>query len=205
MSAAPATAASASDRARDPLGLKAPVLVLNRYYQPVRVTTARQAFELLFMGRAVALDDVYQSHDFGQWCELDVHEGCSCIGTTRGALRVPRLVVLATHSKTRRANARLTRDNVFRRDDYTCQYCGRRPGKRQLSLDHVVPKSRGGPARWDNLVTACADCNRRKGHKLPAECGMHPRNSPAEPRWSVVVCGDFDTRFAEWEPFLEAC
>lgn len=187
-------------------GLRAPVLILSRHYQPVRLSTARQAFELLFIGRAAALDENYQSYDFEGWSGLPVGEADESIGTIQGRLRVPRLVVLTTQQRTRPAAVPLTRRNVFLRDGFVCQYCSVRPPARDLSLDHVVPKSRGGGSTWDNLVTACRDCNRIKGHKLLVECGMVPTRKPARPRWSAVVHEWVAPRhFEEWEPFLMAC
>ena len=186
--------------------MRAPVLVLNRQYQPVRLINARQAFELLYIGRAVALDEAYQAHDFAGWAELPANPPAESVGTPRGPIRVPRLVVLGTHHRTRPASVPLTRRNVFLRDAFRCQYCGVRPPSRDLSLDHVVPRSRGGRSTWDNLVTACAECNRIKGHRLTSECGMHPKGSVGRPRWSRVVKEQIAPReFKEWEPFLVAC
>jgi 5-methylcytosine-specific restriction endonuclease McrA len=186
-------------------GIRAPVLVLNRFYQPVRLTTARHAFELLYMGRAAALDESYQTHDFEQWMTLAAEPPQEFIGTARGRLRIPRLVVLSTHHRTRPASVPLTRKNVFLRDESMCQYCGVRPPSRDLSLDHVVPKSRGGRSTWENLVTACGGCNRKKGQRLTIECGMIPRRIPARPRWSSVVHQEVaPRRFEEWDAFLVA-
>jgi 5-methylcytosine-specific restriction endonuclease McrA len=187
-------------------GLRAPVLVLNRHYQPVRLTTARQAFELLYMGRANALDENYVAYEFEVWADLPATEGYETIGTLRGPIRIPRLIVLVTHARTRPATVPLTRRNVFLRDGHTCQYCGTRPPSRDLSLDHVVPRSRGGRSTWENLVTACGPCNRLKGQSLPAECGMIPRRIASKPRWSTVIQEVVaPRRFAEWDPFLAAC
>lgn len=188
------------------VGLRAPVLILSRHYQPVRLSTARQAFELLFIGRAAALDGNYQSYDFEAWAGLPIGLDDESVGTTQGPLRVPRLIVLSTQHQTRPAMVPLTRRNVFLRDGFVCQYCESRLAVKDLSLDHVVPRSRGGGSTWDNLVTACRRCNRVKGHKLAAECGMEPVKKPARPRWSTVV-QDWvaPRRFEEWDPFLVAC
>lgn len=184
-------------------GLAAPVLVLNRSFVPVRVTTARMAFELLYQGRANAMDEAYELHDFWSWASLMPPEGHETIGTARGALRVPRLLVLAGYNRIPATILRLSRRNVYLRDNYTCQYCGEQPGVEALNLDHVIPRSRGGPGTWDNLVTSCKPCNLRKGRALPEECGMIPMNPPRSPRWSAAV--EFQTdarRFQEWDPFL---
>jgi len=186
-------------------GLRSPVLVLNRSFQPVRVTTARQAFEMLFQGRAHALDAVYEPHDFEAWAAVEPARAEEAIGTPRGALRIPRPLLLRTFNRVPRAPVRLSRRNVFLRDGHTCQYCGVRPPVRDLNLDHVVPRSRGGRSTWDNLVTSCRSCNLRKGGQMPDEFGTRPRKVPTRPRWSAAIQLELaPRRFAEWEPFLEA-
>jgi len=188
---------------RSSYGLRAPVLVLNRNYAPVRVTTARQAFEMLYQGRAHALAEGYEPCDFAMWCLIDAGPDHERIGTPGGWLRVPRLMLLCTYDRVPQAPVRLSRRNVFLRDGYRCQYCGEQPPTRDLNLDHVVPRSRGGRSTWDNLVTSCRPCNLRKGRALPAECGMEPALVPRRPRWSAAVQLEIaPRRFAEWEPFL---
>jgi 5-methylcytosine-specific restriction endonuclease McrA len=184
-------------------GLTAPVLVLNRSYAPVRVTTARQAFEMLYQGRAFALSEQYETHDFEEWASLEALEDHEHIGTPGGRLRVPRLVLLCTFDRVPRAPVRLSRRNVFLRDGYQCQYCAERPPVRELNLDHVIPRSRGGRSTWDNLVTSCRQCNLKKGRALPEECGMALLNEPTRPRWSAAVQLEAAPRwFKEWDPFL---
>lgn len=184
-------------------GLHAPVLVLNRHYTPVRVTTARQAFEMLYQGRAHALTEGYEPHDFEAWALLAPRPRDEHVGTPSGPLRVPRLVLLSTYDRVPQAPVRLSRRNVFLRDGYCCQYCGTRPPTRELNLDHVVPRSRGGGSTWENLVTSCRPCNLRKGRALPSECGMEPATPPRRPRWSAAIQLEIaPRRFDEWEPFL---
>lgn len=184
-------------------GLAAPVLVLNRSYAPVRVTTARQAFEMLYQGRAVVLGAEYEPHDFDQWASLGAGEHEEHVGTSCGRIRIPRLLLLSTYNRVPQAPVRLSRRNVFLRDSYQCQYCGGRPLLRDLNLDHVIPRSRGGRSTWENLVASCRECNLRKGRALPEECGMTPLSTPARPRWSAAVQLEAaPRRFAEWEPFL---
>ena len=186
-------------------GLSAPVLVLNRSFHPVRVTTARQAFEMLYVGRVHALDRGFHEHDFTQWAALVAREDDEVLGTPSGLVRVPRLVLLATYNRIPQVSLRLSRRNVYLRDGHRCQYCGRMPSVDGLNLDHVVPHSRGGTHSWDNLVTSCRECNLRKGGALPHECGMTPLSPPARPRWTAAVQLQAAPRsFPEWEPFLGA-
>ncbi len=186
-------------------GLEAPVLVLNRSFQPVRITTAFHAFALLYVGRARALDDAYEPRDFAEWSRLAPRSPEEAIGTPRGLLRVPRVVALSGYNRVPSAPLRLSRRNVLLRDGYTCQYCGARPAMRELNLDHVLPRSRGGRSSWDNLVTSCRTCNVKKGHALLEECGMTLSRPPRRPSWSMALhIAAPSSRFAEWEPFLDA-
>jgi 5-methylcytosine-specific restriction endonuclease McrA len=92
------------------------------------------------------------------------------------------------------------------RDTHQCQYCGRRPPVRDLNIDHVMPRSRGGGDSWENLVTACRSCNLRKGWKTPDEAKMYLLKNPTTPRWSTstqILLGA-PKPFEEWEPFLKA-
>lgn len=185
-------------------GLQSPVLVLNRSFQPVRITTARHGFTLLYLGRARAIDGRFEPADFEQWAAVPPKAGEDSIGTPRGAIRVPRVLVLSGYNRVPSAPLRLSRRNIFLRDGFSCQYCGARPPVRDLNLDHVMPRSRGGKSSWDNLVTSCRTCNVKKGYATPEECGMIPRSKPHRPNWSMALrMAAPSTRFAEWEPFLE--
>jgi 5-methylcytosine-specific restriction endonuclease McrA len=96
------------------------------------------------------------------------------------AMRLPSVIALKTYIPLARRPA-FTRFNVFLRDRFVCQYCGGPRPASELTFDHVVPRSRGGITTWDNVVTACCECNLRKGNKLPVESGLHPRRKPIEP------------------------
>jgi 5-methylcytosine-specific restriction endonuclease McrA len=184
-------------------GLRSPVLVLNRSYQPVRITDAKQGFSMLYLGRARALDASYEPYDFHSWAARPLAADDEAIGTPRGAIRIPRVLLLLEYKSVPRAPLRLSRRHVYMRDEFTCQYCGNRPGVKELNLDHVVPRSRGGRSTWENLVTSCRVCNLRKGWSTPDECGMRLRKMPVRPSWSMALqLAAQRRRFAEWEPFL---
>jgi 5-methylcytosine-specific restriction endonuclease McrA len=101
---------------------------------------------------------------------------------------------------------RLSRKNVMLRDAHQCQYCGRRPPVRDLNIDHVMPRSRGGADSWENLVTACRVCNLRKGWRTPDEAAMRLIRQPAPPRWTstMQILMGSPSPFEEWAPFLKA-
>jgi 5-methylcytosine-specific restriction endonuclease McrA len=186
--------------------LSLPVLVLNTHLVPVQVTTVKRAAVLLYAGVALALDDGGESHDFDLWRELPVRAKDDAIPIVGGELRVPRVVHLLRYDRTPRVSVRLTRRNLMFRDAHQCQYCGKRPPLRELNIDHVVPRSRGGDDSWENLVTACRPCNLRKGWKTPEEANMRLARRPFRPKWTMtaqILLGS-GSKFKEWEPFLSA-
>jgi 5-methylcytosine-specific restriction endonuclease McrA len=183
------------------------VLVVNRFFQPVQITSARRAFLLLYGGAALAIDDAGDLHDFSGWRELPVrHPVDDELSIVGGALRVPRVLHLRRYERMRRPTIRLTRKNLMLRDGHQCQYCARRPPVRDLNIDHVMPRSRGGQDSWENLVTACRGCNLRKGWRTPEEASMRLIRAPVIPRWSTtmqILMGS-PNPFKEWDPFLKA-
>lgn len=186
--------------------LSLPVLVLNRFFDPVQVTTAKRAFVLLYGGAAFALDEQGETFDFDLWREVPVRSGDDSLPIVGGELRVPRVVHLVNYDRTPRVTVRLTRRNIMFRDAHQCQYCAKRPPLRELNIDHVMPRSRGGPDTWENLVTACRQCNLRKGWKTPEEANMRLARRPVRPRWTMtaqILLGS-GWKFKEWEPFLKA-
>jgi len=186
-----------------PSRLQSSVLVLNRVYLPVHVTTVRRAFTMIYQGTAKAIDHTYQTFDFETWISCEVSEEVEVIGTPGGPLRVPRVIVLSAYDRLPRRHVRFSRSNIFSRDRYTCQYCGVRPGRHELNLDHVVPRMQGGRTTWENVVCCCIPCNRRKGGRTPEQAGLRLRRRPARPRWSPLLSAGFGrVRYHEWRPFL---
>jgi 5-methylcytosine-specific restriction endonuclease McrA len=183
-----------------------PVLVLNKNFEPVHLTTARRAFVLLYGGAAMALDESGEPYDFDLWRELPVRDDDDAVPLVAGSVRVPRVLHLHRYDRTPRLQVRLTRRNLMVRDAHQCQYCGRRPAIRDLNIDHVVPRSRGGSDSWENLVTSCKPCNLRKGWKTPEEANMRLARRPVRPKWTMtaqILLGT-GSRYREWEPFLRA-
>lgn len=186
--------------------LSRPVLVLNRVYSPVQLTTAKRAFVLLYGGAANALDEAGEEYDFALWRSLPVRQDDDGVPIIGGSLRIPRVIHLHRFERTPKVTVRLTRRNLMFRDAHQCQYCGKTPPLRDLNIDHVMPRSRGGGDTWENLVTACRVCNLRKGWKTPEEANMFLRRRPFRPKWSMtaqILLGS-QTKYAEWDPFLKA-
>lgn len=180
--------------------LSEPVLILNKSYQPVRITSARNAFLLLYGDRAHALDQQYEVYDFDAWSDLAPRPSDLSIRTPTGELRVPRLMLLRDYNRVPRTPLRLSRRNVFLRDGHACMYC---EATGDLTIDHVQPRSRGGDSTWENLVACCRRCNLSKGQRTPNEAGMKLRNKPVRPTWTVVIqLTGLEDPIPDWEPFL---
>jgi len=183
--------------------LNSSVLVLNRSYLPIHVTNVKRAFGLIYQGIARAVDEQYQTFDFETWSQLAVAREAEAIGTPRGPMRVPRVIVLVGFDRVPRRHVRFSRINIFARDGFTCQYCGQRPARSELNLDHVVPRALGGRSTWENVVCSCVECNRRKGGRTPEQAGLRLRRLPARPRWTPLTNLMLSSvRYREWRPYL---
>ena len=182
--------------------INAAVLVLNRGYQPVQVTTVKRAFVLLYRGVARAMDRQYQLYTFDSWAALAAGVQDDAIRTVSRALRIPRIIVLTAYDRLPHSRVRFSRYNIYLRDQNTCQYCDRRFAARELNLDHVVPRSMGGRTTWENIVCSCIPCNLRKGGRTPESAGMRLKRPPARPRWYQVVRPFSKIPFEDWRPFL---
>ena len=185
--------------------LDARVLVLNRGYQPVAVTRAMRAFGLLYAGTARALDEQFRSFDFDSWTELSAEIGAEddIVRTAKLALKVPRVVVLQTYDKMPRTQARFSRQNIYLRDNFTCQYCAKKFARQQLNLDHVIPRSKGGRTSWENIVCSCVKCNLTKGGRTPAEAHMKLLTAPKRPSWHSLTPTLGKIPYKEWIPFVD--
>jgi len=171
--------------------LDAHVLVLNKSWIAVNVATARRALTLLFQGHARVVHPVdYRLYGFEEWCMLSeqtLEEEPGAHGryvhTPHFRIRLPEVVILSLFNQYVRREVSFSRRNIFARDNHRCQYCGKRPAKQELTIDHVIPRSRGGRDTWDNLVLACVKCNVTKGNRTPDEADMHLLKKPTAPLW----------------------
>ncbi len=183
--------------------LNSSVLVLNRSYLPVHVTSARRAFTLLYQGIARVVNEQYQTFDFEEWSQLAVARDAEAVGTPSGRIRIPRVIALVAFDRLPKRHVRFSRINLMARDNFQCQYCGRRPHRAVLNLDHVVPRWMGGRSTWENVVTSCVDCNRRKGGRTPRQAHLKLLKKPERPRWTPLANLMWSSvRYQEWRPFL---
>lgn len=165
--------------------------MLNRSFRAVAVADWQRAVTLVYMGLAEALDDDLTPYDFQAWVAASsnwVETGNSFVRSTSTRFAVPEVIRLVRYDRIPQREVAFTRHNVFARDHHRCSYCGKKKGVSELDLDHVLPRSRGGPHEWTNVVTSCRPCNLRKADKLPEEAGMPLKVTPAKPRWTLMGC-----------------
>ena len=163
------------------------VLVLNASYEPINVCTVRRAAVLVLKQRA----EILERSEWSLHAENFTMPRPTVIRLTT-YVRIPR----DAHSR------KITRRALFARDRWTCQYCGNERGT--LTIDHVVPRSKGGASSWENIVTCCGPCNRRKGDRLPTQANMHPRRKPRVPNPTVFVHVATPTIPSAWQQYLLA-
>jgi 5-methylcytosine-specific restriction endonuclease McrA len=165
-------------------------LVLNSSYQPVKMVSWQKALILWFQGKVEVLE--YHSES---------------AKSARASFQLPSVMRLKKYVSPRRATRlKFSRENVYLRDDYTCQYCARPFPAKELTLDHVVPASKMGRKDWTNVVTACRSCNHKKGNRTPLGAGMPLLNEPRIPNWLPSLRTEFrsDGLPASWQPYLGA-
>lgn len=184
------------------------VLVLNRFWQPVQTCSLRRAMKLLCVGHAQVVqtdgDERFQTHDFPSWLAYSQgYTGGDVLHSVRLVVRAPRVIVLVLYDKVPRLEVRFTRRNVFVRDGHICQYCRKQLPEKQLNLDHVIPRDKGGKTTWENIVTSCIRCNTRKANKLPQEAQMFPLRPPRTPRWQPVFSDHGGAPDASWSHFVD--
>jgi len=177
-------------------------LVLNRSWRPVHVTPVRRALCLVFREAArIVAPDSLTTYSFAEWCQEPVPPDTLALRSPSVRIAPPEIIVLGRYDKVPCHEAPFTRRNLFLRDNYTCQYCGRRCTSDHLSVDHVLPRSRGGSTTWENCVLACVGCNSRKGDRTLKETGFRLLRRPVRPRWSPYLNLRPSQRLPSWAQF----
>ena len=197
-----------------PSSLTSSVLVRHRSFVAVHVTNVRRAVTLLFrqLAEVVHIEQgQFAAHSLESWRELSQLR--SAFRTpdedwVRGVgfdLQAPRVIRLVACDRGPRQGLRFNRRNVFARDGNQCQYCGRGFPTSELSLDHVVPRSRGGITSWENIVCACVGCNVRKGGRTPHEARMQLIRQPVKPRRSPLLSVKLgNPKYESWRSFVDS-
>lgn len=186
------------------------ILVLNKFWQPVNIIGMKRAFSLLLQDHALAIytsDGSFRMMNSSTWLELsrieDNQANDSFVQTVHLRILVPKVLLLRKYEKLPAQEVKFTRDNLFDRDDYRCQYCGQRFDSLNLNMDHVIPRDKGGKTSWENIVTSCIKCNSHKANRLPHQANMHLLRKPERPRWrpflSSLIGQNYDT---DWDYFI---
>jgi 5-methylcytosine-specific restriction endonuclease McrA len=186
---------------------KTTVLVLNRNWQAINVRTPAEAFCQMATNVATALR--IESHEamfpvrWNEWIQLPIRAEDNFVRTVKGAIRVPTVIVLANFSKVPKTRPKLSAQNIRQRDGNRCQYTGKILKVHEGSIDHILPRSRGGKTVWENCVWASKEVNGKKANQLPEEAGLKLLNKPKVPR-EIPVTFAIQNRFQirDWEHFL---
>jgi 5-methylcytosine-specific restriction endonuclease McrA len=165
--------------------LQAPVLVLNANFEPLNVCTTRRAIGLMLSEKAILVEN-----------------GRGYIQSVSRDFPAPSIIRLGQMVRRPRPTIKLSKQEIFRRDQHTCQYCGSHSTK--LTLDHIIPRHMGGEHSWHNLITACARCNHKKGGRTPEQAGMSLLSQPKAPSASArYIFGRYLRHNGEWEDYVE--
>jgi 5-methylcytosine-specific restriction endonuclease McrA len=164
--------------------LNAKVLVLNQSYEPITICNIRKAIVLILLKKA----------------ELISKDNRKTLRSINGNFPWPSIIRLSKYISVPYKNVVLSRKNILRRDVYKCSYCGR--GDLPLTIDHIVPKAKGGIDSWENLVSACTKCNNKKGDRTPAEAGMHLMIRPFKPNHLLFIKNVVGKIDEVWKPYL---
>lgn len=171
--------------------LDSPVLVLNKFYMALDVVSARRAIVLLYIDHAEVIEisgGRYETYGFDGWVERSARRPSpNSIKTVSLSIEIPMVVRLRSCGRLAQCKVALTRKNILMRDNYRCQYCGKRLAPAELSLDHVIPLSRGGRETWTNIVCSCFECNSTKGELAPKEVGMQLNKPPRTPDFNQAI------------------
>jgi 5-methylcytosine-specific restriction endonuclease McrA len=186
---------------------KSIVLVLNRNWQAINVTTPKEAFCMLATNVATGLDvdaDNIRPVTWAEWITLPVRETDTAIKTVRGPIRAPTVIVAVNFARVPKKRPKLCAKTIRERDGNRCQYTGKLLRPEQGSLDHILPRSRGGADSWENLVWSDREVNARKGNRLPHEAGLRLITSPRAPKeLPVTALIRNSTGIPDWKLFVK--
>lgn len=181
------------------------VLVLNRNWIAVNICDVRRALTLLYQDVARVVTENFEILTFDSWRDLSRFANHDeIVHTPRYPLMIPQVVKLVFYSHFPPLHVKFSRRNIYLRDKNQCQYCGARPPREDMTIDHVVPRSHGGKSVWENVVLACSRCNTRKGNLTLAKSGLALIRKPSRPHWLLGSRPDFnpDNR-PLWQKFID--
>jgi 5-methylcytosine-specific restriction endonuclease McrA len=169
------------------------ILILNSSWVPIQICIWQKGMSHIASGKAKSLDKDFIAYKFVDWLEYSmlpevIDDGYSMVNTINHKIAIPDIIVLDSYSGLPRSEVKFTRQSIFERDKFICQYCGQQFKREELEKEHVIPRSQGGLSVWTNIVTACGACNDKKAGMTPEQAGMKLIRKPVEPKW----IGPFD-------------
>lgn len=185
---------------------KKSVLILNKNWLPINVTSIKHSLSLLFSNNAKGLivnNNETRVLEWTEWCLLK-DTGEESISTSRGPIKVPKIIILNWYDKIPRQRIKFTQRNLWERDNFTCQYTGKKLSKATGTIDHIIPKSRGGKTTWENCVLAHKEINAQKADKTLEQTGLRLLKTPLAPRVmpvSFYIRNRYNVK--EWNLFLQ--
>jgi len=183
--------------------LHRPTLVLNKSWLPFNIESAKEAITKLVARDAHVIDSNYIKYEWDEWVEMSMNDDKGpFIYSSRIRVKVPDVILLSKYNKIPKINVRLTRRNLFIRDKSTCQYSGKRLSMDEATIDHVMPRSKGGKSTWDNLVICDLDVNIKKGDRTPQEAGLFLKKTPKKPKWNLMYAKYVKKIPRSWEKFI---
>lgn len=185
-----------------------PVLVLNKGWNPVGTVSVQRAIVMLFSEykdgtpkARIIEPSSYQPMTWSEWSKLRPSEDEDVIKTANISFKIPEIILLSRYEKLPRPRVHFSRRTLYKRDNYTCQYCGCKPGSEELTVEHIVPRCQGGLTTWDNTVLACVECNKKKADRTPEQAGMKLLSVPKKPETTLFTC-DLRRRIKSWNAFV---
>lgn len=188
--------------------LTKPVLVLNKSWTAIGTRSVKKALNMLENRQkdgAVVIDENCMLYTWEEWSEVKPEGDDDCIKTVSRSIKIPQIIKLTKYDRFPRHSVVFSRANIFKRDKYTCQYCATQPGSEELTIDHVIPRSKGGLTTWENCVLSCITCNSIKGdrHAHEVRCGRFPHGmilakKPIKPKFKDLHMNVYYESWKQW-------
>ena len=163
-------------------------LVLNKFWAPVNIINYKKCMGLIYQDAAMSLDTDFVTYNFESWLEFSMlpkvlDDGYCFVNTVKLKVAIPDIIVLKKYDRLPYRDVKFSRQSIFQRDNFICQYCNKQFKKSELEVEHVIPKCQGGKSLWNNVVSSCGVCNDKKGGRTPEQADMKLIHPPKEPSW----------------------
>lgn len=184
-------------------------LVLNKSWTPIKTIPLRRAVIMLFSEHndgtpkaRVIEPESYQAFTWEDWSKMKPLATDEAIQAANIRFKVPEIILLSRYNKLPKPKVHFSRRNLYKRDEMTCQYCGKQPGSAELNIDHVIPRAQGGQSSWENCVLSCIPCNSKKANRQPHECGMKLLKTPKKPKMDMFKLDELSDIPDSWNAFI---